>query len=57
VVPVAPKRVIEHLKNEVDQIEVIRKPSDFKVIEQFYQQFAAVSDDQIIQIAKSRFLF
>jgi putative phosphoribosyl transferase len=52
--PVAPKRVIERLKNEVDQIEVIRKPSDFKTVEQFYQEFAALSDDQIIQIIKRR---
>jgi len=54
--PVAPKRVIERLKNEVDQIEVVRKPSNFKTVEQFYQEFEAVSDDQIIQIAKRRFL-
>jgi putative phosphoribosyl transferase len=52
--PVASKRVIEHLKNEADQIEVIRKPSDSKPLEQFYQEFAAVSDDQIIQITKRR---
>ena len=55
--PVAPKRVIERLKNEVDQIEVIRNPSDFKAVEQFYQEFAAVSDDDIVQIAKRQFLF
>lgn len=55
-VPVAPMRAIEHLKNETDQIEVIRKPSDFKTVEQFYQEFAAVSDDKIVQIAKRRFL-
>jgi len=52
--PVAPKRVIERLKNEVDQIEVIREPSDFKAVEQFYIQFADLSDDQIIQITKRR---
>jgi predicted phosphoribosyltransferase len=52
--PVAPKTVIERLKNEVDQIEVIRKPSDFKAVEQFYIQFAELSDDQIIQITKRR---
>ena len=53
--PVAPKRVVERLKEEADQIEILRKPSEFKVVEQFYQEFAAVSDDQIIQIAKRRF--
>ena len=50
--PVAPKQVIKRLKNEADQIEVLRKPSDFKAVEQFYQEFAPVSDDQIVQVAK-----
>jgi putative phosphoribosyl transferase len=54
--PVAPKYVIKRLKDEVDQIEVVRKPSEFKAVEQFYQEFAAVSDDQIVQIVKRRFL-
>jgi putative phosphoribosyl transferase len=52
--PVAPKQVIERLKSEVDQMEVIRKPSDFKAVEQFYQEFEAISDDQIVQIAKRK---
>ncbi|HYZ59476.1 MAG TPA: alpha/beta family hydrolase [Nitrososphaeraceae archaeon] len=54
--PVAPKRAIEPLKNEVDQVEIIRKPSDLKAVEQFYQEFASVSDDQILQVAKRRFV-
>jgi predicted phosphoribosyltransferase len=54
--PVAPKLVVERLKEEADQIEVVRNPSEFKAVEQFYQEFAAVSDDQIVQIAKRRFL-
>jgi putative phosphoribosyl transferase len=54
--PVAPKQVAKRLKNEVDQIEVIRKSSDFKAVEQFYQHFDAISDDQIVQIAKKRFI-
>jgi putative phosphoribosyl transferase len=54
--PVAPKQVIERLKSEADKIEVIRNASEFKAMEQFYQEFAAVSDDQTIQIAKRRFL-
>jgi putative phosphoribosyl transferase len=52
--PVAPKRVVKRLKSEADKIEVIRKPSDFKAVEEFYQEFAALSDDQIIQITKRR---
>jgi putative phosphoribosyl transferase len=54
--PVGSKRVVERLKEEADQIEVLRNPSEFKVVEQFYQHFAAVSDDQIAQTAKRRFL-
>jgi putative phosphoribosyl transferase len=53
--PVAPKQVVEHLKDEADQIEVVRNPSEFKVVEQFYQEFATVSDDQIVKIAQRRF--
>jgi putative phosphoribosyl transferase len=54
--PVAPKQVIERLKSEADKIEVIRNASEFKAVEQFYQEFVTVSDDQTIQIAKRRFL-
>jgi predicted phosphoribosyltransferase/dienelactone hydrolase len=54
--PVAPKQVVKSLKNEADQIEVIRNPSNFKAVEQFYQHFDAISDDRIVQIAKRRFV-
>jgi putative phosphoribosyl transferase len=54
--PVAPKNVVKTLKDEVDEIEVIRTPSNFKAVEQFYQHFEALSDDQIVQIAKRRFI-
>jgi putative phosphoribosyl transferase len=55
--PVAPKRVVKSLKDEADQIQLIRNPSDFTAVEQFYQHFDAVSDDQIVQIAKRRFVY
>jgi putative phosphoribosyl transferase len=54
--PIAPKQVVKRLKEEADHIEVIRNPSKFKAVEQFYQEFAPVSDDQILQIVKRRFL-
>jgi putative phosphoribosyl transferase len=54
--PVAPKQVIERLKSEADRIGVVRNASEFKAVEQFYQEFADVSDDQTIQIAKRRSL-
>jgi putative phosphoribosyl transferase len=54
--PIGPKQVVKSLKNEADQIEVIRNPSNFEAVEQFYQRFDAISDDQIMQIAKRRFV-
>ncbi len=54
--PVAPKQVVKNLKNEADRIEVIRNPLNFEAVEEFYQDFEAISDDQIVQIAKKRFI-
>jgi putative phosphoribosyl transferase len=54
--PVAPKDVVKNLRNEADQIEVVRNPSDFKTVEQFYQHFDSVSDDEILQITKRRLI-
>jgi len=54
--PVAPKQVVKSLKDEADQIEVIRNPSNFKAVEQFYRHFDAISNEQIVQIAKRRFV-
>jgi putative phosphoribosyl transferase len=53
--PVASKEAIKRLKNEAEQIKVIRDHSEFKAVEQFYQYFPSVSDNQIIEIAKSHF--
>jgi predicted phosphoribosyltransferase len=44
------------LKSEADRIGVVRNASEFKAVEQFYQEFADVSDDQTVQIAKRRSL-
>jgi hypothetical protein len=41
------------LKDEPDEIEVIRNPSDFKAVEQYYHEFGDVSDDQIMQITNT----
>ena len=56
-VPVAPKGVVKRLKNEADEIEIIRSPSDFKAVEQFYYEFHAVSDDQIMEVVKRHLSF
>jgi predicted phosphoribosyltransferase len=37
---------------ERKMIELIRNPSDFKAVEQFYQEFRPISDGQIIEIVK-----
>jgi putative phosphoribosyl transferase len=53
---VVPKEVVEILKNEVEHVEVVTKPSlsNFKYVGQYYQEFAPVTDEQVIQIMKSR---
>jgi putative phosphoribosyl transferase len=54
--PVTPRQVVERLREEADRIEVIRIPSEFRAVEQFYQEFDVVSDDQIIQTVRRRYL-
>ncbi len=50
--PVAPKETLNLLKKEADYIEVITSPStsNFKSVEQYYQSFEPVTDQQVIQI-------
>jgi putative phosphoribosyl transferase len=55
-VPVVPKQVLERLKEEVGEIEALRTPSDFKTVEQYYQYYAGIPDEHVIQIAKRRLL-
>jgi putative phosphoribosyl transferase len=50
--PVASNQAVQRMKNEADQVEVIRNPSDFKTVEQFYQEFHAVSDDEVKEIVE-----
>jgi putative phosphoribosyl transferase len=54
--PVAPKDVVSLLKDEVDYIEVTTSPpsSRFKSVEQYYQEFNQATDEQVIQIMRSR---
>ena len=52
-ITVSPKGTIDLLKKEgIDHIEVITSPSDskFGTVEQFYQNFAQVSDNEILNI-------
>jgi putative phosphoribosyl transferase len=53
---VAPKETVDLLRREVDDIEVITKPrlSQFHFVGQYYQHFPPVTDEEVIQITKSR---
>jgi putative phosphoribosyl transferase len=52
-ITVSPKGTIDLLKKEgIDHIEVITSPNDgnFRTVEQFYQNFGQVSDNEILNI-------
>jgi putative phosphoribosyl transferase len=54
-IPVSPKGTINLLKNEgIDHIEVITSPQNrnFKSIEQYYQNFDQVTDNQVFDVIK-----
>ena len=50
--PIASKQAVKSLKNEVDDVKVLRVPSDFKTVGQFYHDFDDVTHDQVIEIMK-----
>lgn len=50
--PVASKAVMKLLNGEVDAVEVLRSPRNFKAVGQFYQDFNDITDDQVIEIMK-----
>jgi putative phosphoribosyl transferase len=54
--PVAPRQTVNLLKKEADAIEVITCPSlsHFRFVEQFYQNFDPVTDEQVIEILQKR---
>lgn len=55
-VPVSPKGTIKTLKNEnIDHIEVIISPknSNFVSVEQFYQNFEQITDEQVIRMIRN----
>jgi len=54
-VPVAPKDTVNLLKQEADAVEVVTSPSStFRSVEQFYQDFKQVPDDEVIEILRTR---
>jgi putative phosphoribosyl transferase len=54
--PVAPKDIVSLLKDEVDYVEVVTSPltSRFKSVQQYYQEFNQATDQEVIQIMRSR---
>lgn len=56
---VAPKETVKVLEGEASDVEVIAKPplSNFHFVGQYYQNFAPVTDDQVINVMKERNLF
>ena len=52
-ITVSPRGTVDLLRREgIDHVEVVTSPSDnnFRAIEQFYQNFTQVSDDEILNI-------
>jgi putative phosphoribosyl transferase len=47
-VPVAPQRTYTRLKSEVDELVCIQTPPFFQAIGQFYEDFAQVSDEEVL---------
>jgi predicted phosphoribosyltransferase len=53
-VPVAPKETVKLLERECDLVKVIMSPMNFRSVDQFYQDFSVVSDEQVISILRKR---
>lgn len=53
-VPVAPSQSVDVLEQEADSVVVMHMPDNFGSVGQFYEEFEPVSDDQVIQIMRSR---
>ncbi len=53
-VPVASPQSVEVLEQEADSVIVLHTPQDFSSVEQFYEEFGEVSDEQVIQVMRSR---
>jgi putative phosphoribosyl transferase len=52
--PVAQPQIVDLLKKEADAIEILTTPPNFGSVNQFYQDFDAVSDERVMEILKKR---
>lgn len=50
--PIASKQIAELLKIEADNVEILKSSSNFKAVEQFYNNFDDITDNQVVEIMK-----
>lgn len=48
--PVGPADTLERIRQIVDELVVIHAPEDFAAVGVFYEEFAQVSDDEVVEI-------
>jgi putative phosphoribosyl transferase len=49
-VPVGPPGAIQRLEQLVDEVECLLMPQDFQAVSQFYDEFAQVSDEEVVTL-------
>jgi len=49
-IPVAPSQVVRKFNEIVDRSVVLHTPSEFSAVGEFYEDFAQISDDEVIKI-------
>jgi putative phosphoribosyl transferase len=49
-VPVAPPDIVWRLEGEADELRVLRAPSPFAAVGQWYGEFPQVSDERVVQL-------
>ena len=54
--PVAPVQSVSLLESEADSIVILNTPRDFGSVGEFYSDFEAVTDDEVVEIMKKRSL-
>jgi putative phosphoribosyl transferase len=52
-VPVAPAETVDRVRNYCDEVCCLEVPAQFYAVGQFYQDFAQVSDDEVIRSLRS----
>jgi predicted phosphoribosyltransferase len=55
-VPVAPAQTVEALRHEADAVIVLKMPTDFGAVGEFYEEFSPVTDEQVMDIMRKNSL-